>query len=105
MHSCVNGKSELGNQHTGCILADEMGLGKTIQSIALIYSIFMKDRTRKFIVVTPASLCRNWMKEFDKWLGEMERRGTKRLHSSFVVPMIEIYPDRMMYDMRPTLRR
>jgi len=69
--------------HSGAILADEMGLGKTIMTIACIYSLFKtsglqksavgvgsgKIPPAKFIVVTPASLVKNWFKEFDKWLG------------------------------------
>ena len=52
-----------------------MGLGKTIMTISCIYSLFKASSQPgsaacpKFIVVTPASLVKNWFKEFDKWLG------------------------------------
>ena len=54
----------------GAILADEMGLGKTIMTISCIYSLFKNSTTQsqkmspslKFVVVTPASLVKNWVK-------------------------------------------
>ncbi|KAG7387506.1 DNA repair and recombination protein RAD54-like [Phytophthora pseudosyringae] len=57
----------------GCILADDMGLGKTLQSIALMYTLFMTGMDRKptvnrAIVVCPTSLVKNWDDEIIKWL-------------------------------------
>ena len=69
LHRCVTGATALGPSHTGSILADDMGLGKTLQSIALIYSLFLADRRSKFVVVAPTKLLKNWAQEFDKWIG------------------------------------
>lgn len=59
----------------GCILADDMGLGKTLQSITLMYTLFMTsmaaDRqptVKRAIVVCPTSLVKNWDDEIIKWL-------------------------------------
>jgi SNF2 family DNA or RNA helicase len=48
----------------GAILADDMGLGKTIQCLA-----FLTDRAKigPALVVAPASVCRNWMAETEKF--------------------------------------
>ncbi|XP_069777982.1 DNA repair and recombination protein RAD54B isoform X3 [Narcine bancroftii] len=59
----------------GAILADEMGLGKTLQCIALIWTLMRqgpygnKPIIKKTLVVTPGSLVKNWVREFQKWLG------------------------------------
>ncbi|XP_018402156.1 PREDICTED: DNA repair and recombination protein RAD54B-like, partial [Cyphomyrmex costatus] len=58
----------------GAILADEMGLGKTLQCIALIWTMLKKGPygkpiVKRVLIVTPSSLCKNWEKEFVKWLG------------------------------------
>lgn len=71
---CPDGLSYLPYQRAGIAAAlnrmnvlfgDEMGLGKTIQAIGMINA----DPTiRKVLVVCPASLCLNWMREMKKWL-------------------------------------
>ncbi|KAG1662668.1 hypothetical protein FOA52_014594, partial [Chlamydomonas sp. UWO 241] len=58
----------------GCILADEMGLGKTLQLITLIWTMLRQGPSgapaaAKVLVVTPASLVKQWAKEVTKWLG------------------------------------
>jgi len=58
----------------GAILADDMGLGKTLQCITLIWTLLKKGPRGKpiltrVLVITPSSLCKNWEKEFVKWLG------------------------------------
>ena len=45
-------------------LADEQGLGKTIEALAAIET----DRAYPAIVVCPASLKLNWMREIERWL-------------------------------------
>lgn len=47
-----------------CLIGDEMGLGKTIQAIG----VWNLDTSLKSVlVVCPASLRINWMREFTKW--------------------------------------
>lgn len=64
----------------GACLADDMGLGKTIQALA-----FLTDRAKlgPALVVAPASVCRNWVAETEKFapnlrpvlFGEGDRAG------------------------------
>lgn len=52
------------SEKRACLIADEMGLGKTIQAIG----VWNLDKTLKTaIVICPASLRINWMREFAKW--------------------------------------
>ncbi|KAB8437414.1 hypothetical protein FH972_025092 [Carpinus fangiana] len=78
MYECVMGMRSTGE---GCILADEMGLGKTLQVIALIWTLLKQNPVygdvpvvKKALIVCPATLIKNWRKEFRKWLGN-ERIG------------------------------
>lgn len=71
LYDCVNGRRIENNY--GCIMADEMGLGKTLQCITLLWTVLKqspsgKPEVNKAIIVTPASLVKNWDKEIDKWL-------------------------------------
>ena len=52
-------------QYKRCLLADDMGLGKTVQSIMAATQI-----GKKILVVCPASLKRNWQREFHFWTPE-----------------------------------
>lgn len=47
-----------------CFIADEMGLGKTIQAIATV----QYKNAFPCLVVCPASLKLNWIKEWDTWV-------------------------------------
>ncbi|PNS17406.1 hypothetical protein CAC42_7089 [Sphaceloma murrayae] len=83
MYECVMGMRC--KEGAGAILADEMGLGKSLQTIALLWTLLKQnpeygDRpvVRKAIVVCPASVTKNWKKEFRKWLGN-ERIGVLQL--------------------------
>jgi SWI/SNF-related matrix-associated actin-dependent regulator 1 of chromatin subfamily A len=49
----------------GFLLADEMGLGKTIQAIGLINA---DPSIQKVLVICPATLKINWLREMNKWL-------------------------------------
>lgn len=71
LYECVVGNKIENN--FGCIMADEMGLGKTLQCITLLWTILRQSSSgnpeiSKAIIVTPASLVKNWDKEIDKWL-------------------------------------
>ena len=75
MYDCVMGLKPQGVN--GCILADEMGLGKTLQIIALIWTLLKQNPlfeeppvVKKVVVVCPATVIKNWKKEFRKWLGD-----------------------------------
>ncbi|KAF2150730.1 hypothetical protein K461DRAFT_280737 [Myriangium duriaei CBS 260.36] len=79
MYECVMGMRC--REGAGAILADEMGLGKTLQTIALLWTLLKQNPihgegpvVRKAIIICPASVTKNWRKEFRKWLGN-ERVG------------------------------
>ncbi|XP_067887696.1 DNA repair and recombination protein RAD54B isoform X2 [Heterodontus francisci] len=73
LYECIMGMRTTGR--FGAILADEMGLGKTLQCITLIWTLMRqgpygnKPVIRKTLVITPGSLIKNWVSEFQKWLG------------------------------------
>lgn len=48
----------------GACLADDMGLGKTIQALAVI---LRRSGNGPSLVVAPASVCRNWVKEIEQF--------------------------------------
>ena len=75
MYECVMGLKPQGVN--GCILADEMGLGKTLQVITLMWTLLKQNPiyedppvVKKAVVVCPATIIKNWRKEFRKWLSE-----------------------------------
>ena len=47
------------------LIADEMGLGKTIEAIGLVNAV---PAIRSVLVVCPASLKTNWLRELERWL-------------------------------------
>lgn len=47
----------------GVLIGDEMGLGKTVQAIAVANGL----RPRTVLVVCPASLKLNWLREWERW--------------------------------------
>ena len=47
------------------LLADEMGLGKTVQAAVALEAL--KETYHRVLLVTPASLCLNWVRELEKW--------------------------------------
>ncbi|MCB0644264.1 MAG: hypothetical protein KDC44_21620, partial [Phaeodactylibacter sp.] len=65
----------------GACLADDMGLGKTVQALAVLQS---RGKLGPQLVVAPASVCRNWIKECERFtptlqpilFSEVERRPT-----------------------------
>ena len=59
---------ELYSQQVGGIVGDEMGLGKTIQVIAFLAGLhYSKRLSRPIIIVAPATVMKQWVKEFHKW--------------------------------------
>ncbi|KAF2191423.1 DNA repair and recombination protein RAD26 [Zopfia rhizophila CBS 207.26] len=59
---------ELYSQNVGGIIGDEMGLGKTIQAISFIAGLhYSKKLTKPVIVVTPATVMKQWVNEFHRW--------------------------------------
>ncbi|CAL8472046.1 g11588 [Coccomyxa elongata] len=59
-------------QNNNCILADEMGLGKTIQCVSFIgYLALWQQIAGPYLVVVPLSTVPNWIKEFRKWLPQV----------------------------------
>lgn len=56
--------SQLAHWGVGACLADDMGLGKTVQSLALILS---RMKEGPAMVVAPASVARNWLREAEKF--------------------------------------
>lgn len=56
----------------GGILADEMGLGKTLQAISLIQAAAVQKSTKSpFLVVCPAALLENWVRELQKFAPDL----------------------------------
>ncbi|KAL4983264.1 SNF2 family N-terminal domain-containing protein [Aspergillus falconensis] len=59
---------ELHQQQVGGIIGDEMGLGKTIQAIAFLAGLhYSKRLTKPIIVVSPATVMKQWVNEFHRW--------------------------------------
>ena len=54
----------------GACLADDMGLGKTVQIIAFLENIRSK-RKANVLLILPASLIGNWIKEIEKFAPDM----------------------------------
>ncbi|KAJ1782331.1 DNA repair protein rhp26, partial [Coemansia sp. RSA 2167] len=58
----------LHQQRAGGILGDEMGLGKTVQTAAFLASLYhSKMLNRPSIIVCPATLMRQWVRELHTW--------------------------------------
>ena len=47
------------------LLADEMGLGKTVQAAVALEAL--KGSYHRVLLVAPASLCLNWVRELETW--------------------------------------
>lgn len=59
---------ELYSQQVGGIVGDEMGLGKTIQIIAFLAGLHYSKKIKKpIIIVTPATVMKQWVNEFHTW--------------------------------------
>lgn len=72
-------------QSSSALLADEMGLGKTVQAATALAAI-MKKGVSRALIVAPASLLANWMRELAVWAPELtvwRVRGKQRDRQAF----------------------
>ncbi len=53
------------------LLADDMGLGKTIQAIAALRILFYRKEVDRALIVAPAGLVGQWLREFDFWAPDL----------------------------------
>jgi superfamily II DNA or RNA helicase len=60
--------ARLAHWGVGACLADDMGLGKTVQALALM---LQRAQLGPALVVAPASVVRNWMREAEKFTPEI----------------------------------
>jgi SWI/SNF-related matrix-associated actin-dependent regulator 1 of chromatin subfamily A len=54
--------------HGGVFIADQMGLGKTIEALAIV----LQQRKFPVLIVTPASLKLNWVREIEQWIPNVD---------------------------------
>jgi SWI/SNF-related matrix-associated actin-dependent regulator 1 of chromatin subfamily A len=67
-------------------LADEQGLGKTIEALATLEA----DGAYPAIVVCPASLKLNWMREIERWLPERTAQALTGMGTDAPIPSADI---------------
>ncbi|KAG0243409.1 SNF2 family N-terminal domain-containing protein [Mortierella sp. GBAus27b] len=78
--TCAQWLWELHCQGAGGIIGDEMGLGKTIQIISFLAGLAYSGKLdAPIIIVCPATLLKQWVKEFHRWWPPMR---VAILHSS-----------------------
>ncbi|KAL7747064.1 DNA repair protein rhp26 [Sorochytrium milnesiophthora] len=66
--TCLRWLWELHRQQVGGIIGDEMGLGKTVQIIAWLIALSYSGHLRRpTLIVCPATVMKQWVKEFHKW--------------------------------------
>ncbi len=58
-------------QRKQLLLADDMGLGKTIQAIAAIRVLLHRGNLSRALIVVPAGLLEQWMREITFWAREL----------------------------------
>ena len=66
------------------LIADDVGLGKTIEAGLVLTEMLLRRRIQRVLILTPASLCRQWKEElWDKFSLDFEvvtRKETERLY-------------------------
>ncbi|KAG0269888.1 hypothetical protein DFQ27_001732 [Actinomortierella ambigua] len=78
--TCTQWLWELHCQGAGGIIGDEMGLGKTVQIISFLAGLLYSGKLdAPVIIVCPATLMKQWVKEFHRWWPPMR---VAILHSS-----------------------
>ena len=51
------------------LLADDMGLGKTVQAVAVCQALYLSGRVRRGLLIVPASLKTQWLREWEATTG------------------------------------
>lgn len=59
----------IGKMRGRAILADEVGLGKTIEAAMILTEYHLRGLVKKVLILTPASLCRQWQMELQDKFG------------------------------------
>ena len=59
----------IGKMRGRAILADEVGLGKTIEAAMILTEYHLRSLVKKVLILTPASLCRQWQMELQDKFG------------------------------------
>lgn len=59
----------IGKMRGRAILADEVGLGKTIEAAMVLTEYYLRGLVKKVLILTPASLCRQWQMELQDKFG------------------------------------
>ena len=97
---------ELYSQQVGGIVGDEMGLGKTIQVIAFLAGLhYSKRLNRPIIIVAPATVMKQWVKEFHKWWPAFRVSILHSSGSGMVDLGREAQREENLESVRPTSRR
>ncbi|HHU82886.1 MAG TPA: DEAD/DEAH box helicase [Firmicutes bacterium] len=65
-HQIATVKRVINEMHGRAILADEVGLGKTIEAGMIIKEYILRGVVKKVLILTPASLCRQWAAELSQ---------------------------------------
>ncbi|KAI9224096.1 SNF2 family N-terminal domain-containing protein [Blastocladiella britannica] len=72
--TCLSWLWELHQQKVGGIIGDEMGLGKTTQTVSFLASLVYSrqlGRGKPVLIVCPATVMAQWVKEFHQWFPPM----------------------------------
>lgn len=87
------------------LLADEMGLGKTVQTaVALALLLHGQNGVARAVIVAPASLTMNWMKELATWAPSITARrvqGDARAREAYYllpIPVLVVSYEQIRFD-------